>query len=65
MKKCGVETAKFTEDFLNQMSFSLIQVRKSSMSFCFQHYTLIKCIITVPNFFSQFPLKNSEMTATF
>lgn len=25
MKKCGEETAKFTGDFLNQMSFSLIQ----------------------------------------
>jgi hypothetical protein len=26
MKKCGEQTAKFTEDVLNQMSFSLIQV---------------------------------------
>ena len=26
MEKCGEQTAKFTEDFLNQMSFSLIQV---------------------------------------
>ncbi|XP_069692858.1 uncharacterized protein [Periplaneta americana] len=29
MNKCGEDTAKFTEDFLNQMSFSLIQADSS------------------------------------